>query len=107
MKPTNIATTTNVHNLTLVKNKLNQSEQLLSQNKPLRTCADEALQEYFSNLNGHKPSGIYNLVLQEIEIPLLKQILKYTGGNQSRAAILLGINRGTLRKKLKTYGMLD
>ncbi len=107
MKPTNIATTNNVHNLTLVKNKLNQSEQLLSQNKPLRTCADEALQEYFSNLNGHKPSGIYNLVLQEIEIPLLKQILKYTGGNQSRAAILLGINRGTLRKKLKTYGMLD
>ena len=97
----------NVHNLTVVQNKPVPGEHLSAQNKPLRSFADEALQEYFTNLNGTKPSGIYNMVLQEIEIPLLKNILKYTNGNQSRAAILLGINRGTLRKKLKNYDMLD
>jgi len=100
-------TANNVHNLTIVQNKPVPGEHLSSQNKPLRSFAEEALTEYFTNLNGSKPSGIYNMVLQEIEIPLLKQILKYTNGNQSRAAILLGINRGTLRKKLKNYDMLD
>lgn len=80
---------------------------LASRKKPLSTLTDEALQEYFRSLNGHKPGDLYNLVLGEVERPLLKTVLEYTNGNQSEAAEILGINRGTLRKKLKTYALLQ
>lgn len=66
----------------------------------------QALKTYFANLNGHKPGELYDLVLGEVEPPLLRTVMDYTRGNQSRAAEILGINRGTLRKKLKTYGLL-
>ena len=56
-------------------------------------------------MNGHKPGQLYDLVLREVEEPLFKAVLEYVAGNQSRAADVLGINRGTLRKKLKTYGL--
>jgi len=75
-------------------------------NKPLRKVTEEALGNYFANLNGHKPNELYSLVLGEVEAPLFKTVMDYTGGNQSRAAQILGINRGTLRKKLRTYGLL-
>ena len=75
-------------------------------NRPLRKVTEEALRNYFANLNGHKPNELYTLVLSEVEAPLFKTVMKYTGGNQSRAAQILGINRGTLRKKLRTYGLL-
>lgn len=72
---------------------------------PLRTMTAEALSSYFETLNGHKPGQLYDLVLREVEEPLFKAVLDYAAGNQSRAADILGINRGTLRKKLKTYGL--
>jgi len=72
---------------------------------PLRTMTAEALDSYFATLNGHKPGQLYDMVLREVEEPLFKAVLDYAAGNQSRAAEILGINRGTLRKKLKTYGM--
>lgn len=72
---------------------------------PLRTMTAEALNSYFATLNGHKPGHLYDLVLREVEEPLFKAVLDYAAGNQSRAADILGINRGTLRKKLKTYGL--
>ncbi len=72
---------------------------------PLRTMTAEALDSYFSTLNGHKPGQLYDLVLREVEEPLFKAVLDYAAGNQSRAAEILGINRGTLRKKLKAYGL--
>ena len=74
-------------------------------NKPLRECIAIALENYFHHLDGHKPENLYPMVLAEMEVPLLEAILKYTGGNQSHAAVMLGINRGTLRKKLKQYGL--
>jgi Fis family transcriptional regulator, factor for inversion stimulation protein len=72
---------------------------------PLRTMTAEALNAYFTSLNGHKPGHLYDLVLREVEEPLFRAALGYAQGNQSRAAELLGINRGTLRKKLRTYGL--
>jgi Fis family transcriptional regulator, factor for inversion stimulation protein len=72
---------------------------------PLRTHAEHALNEYFANLNGHRPAHLYDLVLREVEEPLLKAVLDYTEGNQLRAAHILGINRGTLRKKLRLHGL--
>lgn len=75
--------------------------------KPLRACVEEAIDEYFKQLDGHTTDDLYNMVLQEVEEPLFKCVLQYTRGNQSKASIMLGINRGTLRKKLKFYGMHD
>lgn len=72
-------------------------------NKPLCMLTDEALRNYFSHLNGCKPGELYQLVLGEVEKPLFNAVLNYTNGNQSEAAEILGINRGTLRKKLKSY----
>ncbi len=68
---------------------------------PLRTQAEEALHGYFDTLNGHSPAHLYALVMREIEEPLFKVVMSHVQGNQSRAATILGINRGTLRKKLK------
>ena len=72
---------------------------------PLRNHAERALSDYFTSLNGHRPSHLYDLVLREVEEPLFRVVLDYAQGNQSRAAGILGINRGTLRKKLKELGL--
>jgi len=74
-------------------------------NKPLRTCVADSISTYFGALNGHPAGNLYQMVLAEVEEPLLEAVLKYTGGNQSKASEILGINRGTLRKKLKIYGL--
>ena len=72
---------------------------------PLRSQTEEALSAYFGTLNGHRPGRLYELVLREVEMPLFKSVMDYADGNQSRAADILGINRGTLRKKLREYGL--
>ena len=74
-----------------------------SRNRLLRNFTEDALRSYFKNLNGHKPADIYNLVLGEVEPPLLRSVMEYTDGNQTLAAEILGLNRATLRKKLKQY----
>ena len=72
---------------------------------PLRSHAEAALGSYFASLNGHAPGHLYDLVMREVEEPLFRAVLDYAAGTQSRAAEVLGINRGTLRKKLRTYGI--
>jgi Fis family transcriptional regulator len=72
---------------------------------PLRNHAERAVSNYFMSLNGHQPAHLYDLVLREVEEPLFRVVLDYAEGNQSRAAGILGINRGTLRKKLKQFGL--
>ncbi len=72
---------------------------------PLRNHTERVLSDYFSNLNGHRPARLYNLVLREVEEPLLRAVLDYADGNQSQAAEILGITRTTLRKKLRTMGL--
>ena len=73
--------------------------------KPLATMTESALEDYFKKLNGTAPGDLYDLVLSEVERPLFRTVMAYTEGNQSRAAEILGINRGTLRKKLKAYAI--
>ena len=75
--------------------------------KPLKACVEDAMQGYFKQLEGHGANDLYQMVLNEIEEPLFRSVLEYTRGNQSKASELLGINRGTLRKKLKMYGLND
>lgn len=74
---------------------------------PLREHAEAALSSYFERLSGQQPAGLYALVLREVEQPLFKAVMHYTEGNQSKAAQILGLNRGTLRRKLEDYGLAD
>ncbi|VFM99412.1 MAG: Fis family transcriptional regulator, factor for inversion stimulation protein [Candidatus Kentron sp. G] len=71
--------------------------------KPLRECVRDTIDAYFSHLDGHPTSGLYRMVLDEMEAPLFESVLRQTRGNHSRAAELLGINRATLRKKLRQH----
>lgn len=73
--------------------------------KPLRDSVKQSVAKYLKELNNNDVDNLYELVLAELEAPLLDEVMKYTRGNQTRASILMGINRGTLRKKLKQYGM--
>lgn len=73
--------------------------------KTLRENVEQAMANYFGQLGEQTASNIYEMVISEVESPLLEAVIRHTKGNQSKAAILLGISRGTLRKKLKQYGI--
>lgn len=81
----------------------NQHAVPASSGHSLREHAEKTLRRYFADLNGHDPAELYEMVLGEIEQPLLKTLMEFTRGNQSRAACILGLNRSTLRKKLRKY----
>ncbi len=75
-------------------------------NLTLANSVEKELERYFEQLDGAKTCDLYDLVLTEVERPLLCVVMKHVDQNQSRAADLLGLSRGTLRKKLKTYGLM-
>ena len=72
----------------------------------LQSSVAEIMQHYFANLKGEEPRNVYDFFLDEVEEPLLSIVMKYTRGNQSEAARILGVSRGTLRSLLKKFGML-
>lgn len=74
--------------------------------RPLRESVNRALDNYFAQLDGQPASNLYDLVLSEVEAPLLEAVMRYTENNQTQASSLLGLNRGTLRKKLKQYDLI-
>lgn len=65
----------------------------------------DAMERYFRDMDGHDPSGLYELFMSEVERPLFEVVMENTGGNISRAAQLLGLNRATLRSRLDKYGI--
>jgi Fis family transcriptional regulator, factor for inversion stimulation protein len=66
----------------------------------------KTLKEYFKDLDGEEPCcGMYNMVINCVEKPLLEMVLEHAGGNQTRAAEMLDINRNTLRKKMQQHGI--
>ncbi|MDP8566615.1 helix-turn-helix domain-containing protein [Methylophilus aquaticus] len=71
----------------------------------LSVAIRESLDEYFTHLDGQPPHAIYDMVLGCIEKPMVEYVLTKVGGNQSKAADMLGINRNTLRKKMAQYGL--
>lgn len=72
--------------------------------RPLNYYVRRSLKRYFKDLNGSDPvNDLYDMVLGEVEPALLETVMQHSEGNQSEAAEILGINRGTLRKKLKHY----
>ena len=81
--------------------------ELTQKNQPLHDSVRQSLENYMTQLKGNMPNNLYELILAEVEAPLMECVMEYTKNNQSRAAIVLGLSRGTLRKLLKKYGMLD
>lgn len=71
----------------------------------LQESVQYTLQQYLSTLDGQQPADLYNLVLAEVEKPLIQMVLKLTNNNQSKTAIILGLSRGTLRKKMAIYDL--
>ena len=71
----------------------------------LSSTVRKMMKQYFKDLDGEKTCGIYNMVVNCVEKPLLEVVMNHAQGNQTRAAELLGINRNTLRKKLQEHGI--
>ena len=73
----------------------------------LRDSVTAAVRDYLKDLDGQLSTDVYHMVLAEMEAPLLEEIMAYTRNNQTKASIMLGLNRGTLRKKLKQYNLIS
>ncbi len=84
---------------------MSQNEGDTEEISQLSQAVKHSIRRYLYELDGTQPSNMYDLVLRQIEQPLFEAILEHTKGNQSRAAELLGLNRGTLRKKLRSYSL--
>ena len=82
------------------------SVQVKDEGRPLRDSVEIAVSNYFAQIDGQSVTDVYDMVMQEVEAPLLEVVMNYTRHNQTRASAILGLNRGTLRKKLKRYGLL-
>lgn len=81
-------------------------ESISHTHEPLRVHVERVVRQYFALLGDEIPTDLYELILKEIEQPLLSVVLEKSRGNQTKCAQILGLNRGTLRKKLKTYGLM-
>ena len=75
--------------------------------QPVCEMVAAAVDRYLADLDGTEPTCIYELVMREVERPLLKTVLAHAGGNRSKASKYLGMNRNTLRKKLEQYQIDD
>lgn len=86
--------------------QISQGETKSVDSKPLRDSVEKAMENYFHQLDGQEVTNVYQMVLNEVEAPLLESVMQFTRNNQTKASEVLGLNRGTLRKKLKQYGLL-
>ncbi len=77
------------------------------QTNHLRDAVTLSIRAYLDELDGQHSTDVYQMVLAEVEAPLLREIMAYTRNNQTRASLMLGLNRGTLRKKLKHYNLIS
>lgn len=73
----------------------------------IASCIEQNLNQYFRTLDGEKAQNVYDMVLQQVEKPMLRHVMAQCHGNQSKAAQVLGLNRNTLRKKLIQYELLE
>jgi Fis family transcriptional regulator len=73
----------------------------MSRTNELSDCVKRSLERYFRDMDGEKPTSIYEMVLKNIEKPMIETVLGKAAGNQSLAAEMLGVTRNTLRKKMQ------
>ena len=69
----------------------------------LPACINAKLTRYFEQLDGEQASGVHKMVMNEVEPVVIKFILELVNNNQSEASRILGVNRGTLKKKIELY----
>ncbi len=72
----------------------------------LHDCVRRTLNRYFRDLDGQAPHAVYDMVLRSVERPMLEVVMRQAAGNQTIAAEILGISRGTLRRKLTDHDLL-
>lgn len=89
-----------------VTDQLESFSQQEHQESTLRLEVEKALRRYFQHVEDEPVTDLHRMVMSEVEAALLEAVMRYTRKNQSRASIMLGLNRGTLRTKLKLYGLL-
>lgn len=77
----------------------------MAQKKSLREHVQKSVRRYLNDMGSTEPDNLYRVFLAEIEPPLIEETLRHTGGNQSRAARVLGITRNTLRAKIRQYNI--
>ncbi|MBU24639.1 MAG: Fis family transcriptional regulator [Gammaproteobacteria bacterium] len=73
----------------------------------LKELVRKHIDQYFEELDGEIPQDLYDLVVGEVEHALLEATLYQSNNNQSKAAEMLGISRGTLRTRMKLFGLLS
>ena len=78
----------------------------MSERQSIEACIRANLEDYFQDLDGTDPTGLYDMLLKVVEKPLLDVVMQRAGQNQSRAADWLGLNRNTLRKKLVEHQLI-
>jgi Fis family transcriptional regulator len=74
--------------------------------KQIEEAVRHSLEVYFKDLRGEDPDQLHTMMVHVMEKPLLDVVMKHAEGNQSRAAVWLGLNRNTLRKKLTEHKLL-
>lgn len=74
--------------------------------KQIEECVRASLDGYFRDLRGTEPDGLYDMLVRIVEKPLLEVVMQQADQNQSRAALWLGLNRNTLRKKLVEHKLI-
>lgn len=74
--------------------------------KHIEECVRSSLEGYFKDLRGTEPDGMYDMLVRIVEKPLLEVVMDQADHNQSRAALWLGLNRNTLRKKLLEHKLI-
>ena len=88
------------------KVKASKKKKFNGEGKLLGHQVSKSMHKYFEQLDGENPTDIYDMVIKEVELPLLEIVMKECDYNQSKASKILGINRGTLRTKLKEHNLL-
>ncbi|NKB36176.1 MAG: Fis family transcriptional regulator [Gammaproteobacteria bacterium] len=76
-----------------------------TKDKCLSESVSDALEKYFKDMDGHEPANLYDLIIAQVEKPLIESVIENSRGNISRAAQVLGLNRATLRNRMQKYGI--
>ena len=87
-------------------NENNKENNMPNKTHDIADCVSHNIRQYFKDLDGETPCGVYDMVLHQVEEPRLRCVMQACENNQTRAAQMLGLNRNTLRKKLTQYNLL-
>ena len=72
---------------------------------PLRDCVAQSVAQFLTDMGSTPPDDLHQRIISEVERPLIQVVLEHTGGNQSRAAEILGMTRATLRSRIRRYAL--